>query len=414
MRAKIPNIENTFVYEECIGSDRLIIAFSSASASKFEHKKQLENKKVNKLFIRDSSRNWYNQAIPGFCMDADDLLKKITLVTNNFLPSNITCLGSSMGAYAAILFGSKIGAGRIIALGPQTLLKKPIPYTPAEDALYKDLQKVLRLNKARTKIDIWIGLSEISDIYHATHLMNNSNVTIYSYEKSLHNVLAYIKHIGLMTLFYDYVADKNTNSIIPYLLAKKFKLGKNCIQEITELFYINKSYNEVLTLTSKTLRKRKLSALYYVQGVCHAMLNNFDAAISSFNEAIEISPLDYNSLYERGRCRLKTGDYFMAEYDFQAACNSYPSPNASYLLQLGSSQRLQYKYNTALDSLKKALAIDAKNANIYYQLGLTYQGMNQHKEAVFYFEESLKLKPEWDAAVKHMKRSCDIIKIAHS
>ena len=88
---------NHFHYAPSGGSSELLIIFSGAGAKSFNCFKLLKNYPINKLFIRDATRSWYQNPVSGHWQDMDSMIAQIKVVSENFECSRITCMGGSMG-----------------------------------------------------------------------------------------------------------------------------------------------------------------------------------------------------------------------------------------------------------------------------------------------------------------------------
>ncbi|HHD81375.1 MAG TPA: hypothetical protein ENK99_07310 [Campylobacterales bacterium] len=107
------------LFVENKNSSKLVVYFSSAGAKSFEGYSLLSKYQSNKLFIRDDLKTWYNGIIPKVSTSADSMLEYLQPIIEKFSKNDIIFLGSSMGAYAAILFGIKLEIGKVIAFSPQ-------------------------------------------------------------------------------------------------------------------------------------------------------------------------------------------------------------------------------------------------------------------------------------------------------
>ena len=61
-------------------------------------------------------------------------------------------------------------------------------------------------------------------------------------------------------------------------------------------------------------------------------------------------------------------------------------------------------FNNALNTLKIALQITKNNADLYYWIGKSYEGLKMNKEAQAYYEMTIKLDPTYQSAEEALKR----------
>lgn len=112
-----------------INYDMLFVTFSGrqqglANMTTFEFRNFLEENFSNydKIFCRDEKVQWYNFGITGLTKDINDTLDFLHQKISKY--KKVIFIGSSMGGYAAILFGSILNVDTIIAFRPQTFLNK--------------------------------------------------------------------------------------------------------------------------------------------------------------------------------------------------------------------------------------------------------------------------------------------------
>jgi pimeloyl-ACP methyl ester carboxylesterase len=113
----------------------LVVAFSSAQAlgapPRYRWRKQLSELPCHRLFVLDDhgprtpvpGPSWYLGAGRSFAVvdSVCDLIER-TAEEQGVKPEHTVTIGSSMGGWAALYFGTRVGAGDVIAGEPQTLL----------------------------------------------------------------------------------------------------------------------------------------------------------------------------------------------------------------------------------------------------------------------------------------------------
>ena len=72
------------------------------------------------IFIRDVFKQWYLAGINAEISNIDEMIEWLKDETKDY--SRIVTVGSSAGAFAAILLGSVLGASRVLAFNPQFVL----------------------------------------------------------------------------------------------------------------------------------------------------------------------------------------------------------------------------------------------------------------------------------------------------
>ncbi|MFQ5910783.1 MAG: tetratricopeptide repeat protein [Thermoplasmata archaeon] len=81
-----------------------------------------------------------------------------------------------------------------------------------------------------------------------------------------------------------------------------------------------------------------------------------------------------------------------------------PREMAREHLELGKFYFLNQRYGEAIEQLKKALGFDEDDADIYFNLGVVYEAINQVADAKENFEKALDLQPDMKSAQEHLDR----------
>jgi len=138
------------------------------------------------LLVKDPGNNWYNAGIDGLGGTVDELAASLRATLGN---RRIVTFGSSMGAYAAILFGCLLGAEHCVALAPQTRLDSKLPLSPPAGVPLQapELRRYL-LESPSTTVRIFIGGSDLVDAYHAYRVADLPNVEVLVLPDAGHSV----------------------------------------------------------------------------------------------------------------------------------------------------------------------------------------------------------------------------------
>ena len=83
---------------------------------------QVSGQPLNKILVRDSGNAWYHRQIAGLGNHVDETAQALRELVRRIAPSQLTTLGQSMGAYAAVMFGLLLDAQQIVAFGPLSFL----------------------------------------------------------------------------------------------------------------------------------------------------------------------------------------------------------------------------------------------------------------------------------------------------
>jgi hypothetical protein len=170
------------VWEELAGSSTLLVLFAGlgigAAPPTFIFRRFLAPYRgVDKLFLRDTTRSWYQLGLPGVTADVESTAA--WLRQRRAAYDRTLFLGCSAGGMAAMLYGALAGADRVLAFAPQTVLSERKPrelrddrWEPAlvrlraavADGRYLDLAG---LGPLATTVDIYYPAGSPADCAHA-------------------------------------------------------------------------------------------------------------------------------------------------------------------------------------------------------------------------------------------------------
>jgi hypothetical protein len=194
--------------------DTIIVVFSSFAArdygpSAFSYLKHFAptHSKCDLLFIKDPGNQWYNRGFGGLGANVEECTAGLTEILAGY--SRSVTFGSSMGAYASLLFGNRCKVTTAVALAPQTLLAAPYPRfnNKLHRGTYIDLS--LELDSPETEKLVVIGEEELFDIYQLFRLPQRPQLRRLSVPGSHHNVVKFLDDRGLLSkLAEDLAADR--------------------------------------------------------------------------------------------------------------------------------------------------------------------------------------------------------------
>ncbi|MDQ3226141.1 MAG: hypothetical protein M3Q50_05870, partial [Chloroflexota bacterium] len=110
------------------GSRTLLVLFGGiaggVSMPVFEFFRLTSELPVNKAFLRDPRRGWYQLGIPGLGDSATAVLDHLQAIIARAGTGRVVMAGASAGGFAAILFGALCAADEVIAFSPQTFVDR--------------------------------------------------------------------------------------------------------------------------------------------------------------------------------------------------------------------------------------------------------------------------------------------------
>jgi len=160
----------------------------------FEFFGQLEDVPSGRVFVRDLEQSWYQLGIRGAADDIRASAKWLADLLEAHGIERTVCVGCSAGGFAAIAFGSLIGAAEIHAFGAQTTIDrrdlwkmrdrrwnkylKPMRKNLGTRQPIFDVRSVLSIDAPNPDIYVHWGTNEERDGRHALRLDGLPNVTM--------------------------------------------------------------------------------------------------------------------------------------------------------------------------------------------------------------------------------------------
>ncbi|SDH61133.1 hypothetical protein [Janthinobacterium sp. YR213] len=182
---------------------------------------QASGQHLNKILVRDSGNAWYHRRIAGLGSHVDETAQALRELVRRIAPSQVTTVGQSMGAYAAVMYGLLLDAQQIVAFGPlsfldvqQARLYHELRWLPVMESLAQDppasgYYDLAALCRARATDDTQLhlvfgtrpdaahagaGASESVnlDAMHAQRLAAFGRCTLHPYPQSGHAVVQHL------------------------------------------------------------------------------------------------------------------------------------------------------------------------------------------------------------------------------
>lgn len=199
-----------------------------------------------------------------------------------------------------------------------------------------------------------------------------------------------------------------------------------------------KNYQEALSTCDRALKFYKSPQLWNCKAVTLYNLQEYDAAISAYNQAIEISPDNVWLWNNRGEAFASLEKVDEAVFDFKQAIQldvsksfvpwnnlgklyfqqkNYDAAIEAYnqalaikseylpaLIGLGNVQKSSRQYTQALNSYEQALEINRRYHEAWYGKGSVAELQGEYQSAQEYYQKATKLKPDWEAANNALSR----------
>lgn len=395
------NLPEVFATRSVPTGRDLLIYFSWADAPRLQGLTSFAEYETNAIFIRDPGKSWYNGAIPGLSSNADDLLDLLRAHCAKFDLNRVTVAGTSMGGYAAILFGTLLGAGRVIAIGPQTVLDKNLPRSPSAPVKYSDLAPVIVGKHERTAIEIWYGSESPLDLYNALLVPQVDGVRTFGVRGAMHNVLAKFKRSNELRRFFSHIAISTPFDVPVNDISGVFR---ERILQAGEKFFVQKDYRGAIDISTPIIEQISLSSVHFLIGASHFRMKDFELAKLSFERAASVCDENYDAHHHLGLYFEKTGDFKAAEAAFARGLEYFDAPNGLRFSKLATSQYQNGKYQEAIANHHRAISLDPSISKSHFELAMMYDRAGEHQRALHHFQEHARLKPGFPTTERHISR----------
>ena len=147
---------------------------------------------------------------------------------------------------------------------------------------------------------------------------------------------------------------------------------------------------------------------YYNRGIAQYRLGNDKEAIEDFDKVIILDARISTAYVYRGLCRVKGGDYKGALEDYQIALQSNPKDasihnNLAWLYAMAKDEKFQDKLKALEHAVKAAELSNEGNGEILDTLAKVYFINGKVKEAVETENKALKLEPNNERFKENLK-----------
>lgn len=190
------------------GNERCVVAFSSFAMrdygpEAFSFRKFFEAHiaTTDLLFVKDLKNQWYNRDLDGLGNGVDEIAQSLRAMTAGY--KHVSCFGSSMGAYASLLYGSKLCVDHVVAASPQTFLSSPFPRFNRDrhKGEFKDVRDIPL--SVHSFIDIVVGEDNLFDVYQCLPFMGRPDTYVQLVSNESHVVVDNWNKEGLLPSVID-------------------------------------------------------------------------------------------------------------------------------------------------------------------------------------------------------------------
>ena len=175
-----------------------LIIFAHRDAEHFAFQGVTARLQVNRIYVRDASlRGWYNAGIDPSVPDISSVAGELRRLVSDLRVDRLLTMGSSMGGYAAILFGCMLSAELVLAFNPQTLLDRAFPLSPPPGVdIHEPDLSLLMSRSPQTRVQIVIGEDDAVDTFHAARVWGCGSLEVSTRPGASHLVTEELRQAG--------------------------------------------------------------------------------------------------------------------------------------------------------------------------------------------------------------------------
>jgi hypothetical protein len=181
------------------GARNMLIAFGGMRGAlgmpPFEFLRVTGRLRTSRIFVRDLAQAWYHRGVPGLGSTIDDAAAGIRTLLESRPPQRLVVTGTSAGGYAALVFGTLLGADVVLSIVPQTVVNDELLHAMGDhrcdsqlenliadgalDPRWSDLRRDLPLARGRdTRCEVYFDPDHELDRIHAERLASLPGVQL--------------------------------------------------------------------------------------------------------------------------------------------------------------------------------------------------------------------------------------------
>jgi capsular polysaccharide export protein len=369
------------------GSKKLIIFFAAQDMKPgkynfFQMGKEIEE---NVFFVNDLTDQWYQNGIESFGETFESTIDVLQKWIRHLKIDEVYTLGTSMGGYAAIMYGVHLNAN-ILSFAPEIILKTP--YSRSKKKIRaKTKIHYLSLNelmKGYTKpITVICGESDVLDIYFTGLLTPTKTLQVITIKGADHYIPMFLTRASyttnmVRTFYQSGKPDMNAVFEVGNILKNKSTCKKLYAAYIA---LQRKEYHIVELITNDILDNDVHAELaYYLKGSALLKVGNYRDAKVNLAIASLLAPSVAEYLFSYSHAVRMSGDEIQSLYLLNLLLQKFPNFDKAYY----AKGMINYKLNNfhdALQSFDKA-----------YLLNASYEKMRIRLMRKIYKKLKLKLK----------------------
>lgn len=348
----------------------ILLSATGTKPSSFNLWKHADSLPYHKLYLRVPTNVWYQQGVPGLGTDLEETCASIRRLIEGTGAEKTYALGSSMGAYGALLFGQELDAA-VLAFSPEIVLD--LPFSRSSKMMPRDAVRTVpdlrdKLAAAKRPVVIYTGEMDPVDLYCAAMIRKMPNVDIVTFRDDEHTVMRTLFQTErLVPTIRAFVEDQPLPSIMEkgnalnfgayprhfyrgwqHFLNRNDELATEEFRKALDAYPVSARVNffmaRILLRNNEPARAREHAALAVAMtpnfiehrilfAHCLRMTGALDGAIYCHQKILEAWPDTDQSHFDLGQIYLRQKQFDLAGKHFSEAVRLAPT-NASYARKL--------------------------------------------------------------------------------
>lgn len=155
-------------------------------------------------------------------------------------------------------------------------------------------------------------------------------------------------------------------------------------------------YQTAITYYHQALQQKKDADIYYKQGISYYQLGDYEAAIISFSQGIQLNLHDSKAYHQRGLARYQLSNYSEAIEDYTQAIRINPHLAVAYKNRAEARSHIGDNQG-AIEDYTQAIKINPDYADAYKNQGIARYFIQYHQG----FSQAIKVNPQDAVAYKN-------------